>query len=105
MIKKPENFLEAVNMIKEIDQFIEQGLAEENYEIILNKMTARMVIISEINKMKQNDSIPPEELKQLKEIWENSNKIQKQILEKQKKIKERLAKRRKNVSKVRKFAY
>ena len=106
MIKKVNNFDEALDAIEEIDKEICEHLKQDNkYSEVMLLMQKRLVYISEINRLKDNNEMSDKVQARIKEIFESANSVQEKVKAKRDKIKARLDKNKRLEIKNKKLNY
>lgn len=105
LLKKISTIQEALDEIKKIDLLISQLLDKEEYEIILGLMKDRLVLISEMTRIKKESGISEEEKEKLDQVFSGANNVMEIIQKKMQGLKERLDKSRKIAVQNKKINY
>lgn len=95
----------ALGKIEDIDKEIEALLEKEDYGKIIDILKDRLIVISQINQLKQGQGLSFREEKRLKMIFEGGNSIQNKIQIKKDSIAKRLGQKRTIVSQNKKIRY
>lgn len=95
----------ALTKIEGIDREIEILLDQEDYGKIINILKDRLVIITQINQLKQSQGLSFREEKRIRMIFEGGNSIQGKIQIKKDDISRRLKQRQTIVSKNKQIRY
>ncbi len=106
MIKKMNNFKEALDAIEELDQEIKELLKhDDQYAQIMKLMQKRLVIISEIMRLKDNNEVSQEITERIKKIFDSVDSVQEIVKKKRDKVKARLDKNKRLEIKNKKMNY
>lgn len=96
---------EGLDQIEIIDKQISKFLQAEDYGAIINILKDRLIVISQMNIIKDTEGISQNIEKRIQEIFEGGNNVQKAVQEKKNKIGELLKKRRTIVTQNKKLRY
>jgi hypothetical protein len=96
---------EGLDQVEIIDKQISEFLEKEDYGSIIGILKDRLVVISQMNLIKEKGGISPKVERRIQEVFEGGNNVQKAIQEKKNKIGELLKKRRMIVTQNKKIRY
>ncbi len=105
MVKKVSTIDEALDQIEKVDNAIVVFLDKEEYGSIIEILSKRLILISQVNEFKVKEGLSFNTEKRLKQIFADGNQLQSKIQEKQHKIGERLKKYRTAVTQNKKISY
>lgn len=96
---------EGLDQVEIIDKQISEFLQKEDYGSIIEILKDRLVVISQMNVIKEREGLSPKVERRIQEVFEGGNNVQKVIQEKKNKIGELLKKRRTIVTQNKKLRY
>lgn len=108
MVKRLQKFStinEVLLEIKKMDSLIASLLVKDEYEVILGLMKDRLILISELTRLKNDLGITDKQKSELAEIFSGAENIMKKVKAKQSKIKERLDEGKKVSARNKKISY
>ena len=105
LVYKIANFKECIEAMENLDSLIPKLLDNDDYQGLMNLLNERMVIISQMNEIKQKIDISGPEIEKLKKVWEKTAKVLDKIADKRDSIGTRLKAHRKTVAINKRISY
>lgn len=105
MVYKITNFKEGIEAMENLDSLMPDLLDNDDYQGLMNLLNERMVIISQMNEIKQKIEISEPEIEKLKKVWEKTAKVLDKIADKRESIGTRLKAHRKTVAINKRISY
>ncbi len=96
---------EGLDQVELIDKRISEFLEKEDYGSIIEILKDRLIVISQMNIIKEKEGLSFNIEKRIKQIFDGGNNIQQQVQERKNKIGELLKKRRTIVTQNKKLRY